>query len=185
LQLDLSTTEIAELDRIKSDQRQCQWLASRQLIHLLLGNKARIPLEKDTYGKPFLPNIPQHISISHSGQFAASLIAPVLCGIDIQKIGTQIKRIQHKFMSPEALLTLDQAYYLEHLHIYWGAKEAMYKAYGRKQLSFIPDMRLEPFSYDLAHGQTIGYVLKNGVKQQFDLHYEKLDDYMLVTAFLS
>ena len=41
---------------------------------------------------------------------------------------------------------------MEHLSVYWGAKEALYKAYGRKKLEFKQHILVEPFKYNLKKG---------------------------------
>ena len=76
------------------------------------------------------------ISISHSRELTSVMASPRLVGVDIQKLVGKIDRIASKFMTGVEMECLDEKYRLEHLHVFWGAKEALYKAYGRKQLDF-------------------------------------------------
>ena len=78
--------------------------------------------------------------------------------------------------------SLEAASRIEHLHVYWGAKECLYKAYGRRQLDFKGHIHIDPFAYDLSKGYFTGQVKKEAFVGHFELYYEKIDDYMLVYA---
>lgn len=181
-QLQLSPTELEQVNRIKGEGRRLEWLASRYLIHLMSGREQRGTLLKDEFGKPHLENSSFHISISHSNKKAAAIAAPFSVGIDLQKIVGKIERIAHKYMRTNEMESLQEATRLEHLHVYWGAKEALYKAYGRKKLDFRTHILIEPFEYDLENGKASGIVQKGDFFQPFDLHYKLLNDFVLVYA---
>jgi phosphopantetheinyl transferase (holo-ACP synthase) len=87
--------------------------------------------------------------------------------------------LAHKFLRPEELVSLKPATRLEHLHVYWGAKEALYKAHGRRQLDFRQDILMEPFDYQPI-GSTTGRVCKDGFDEKFDVFFEKMGEYVLV-----
>ncbi len=178
----LTALEETQIATIKGEGRRKEWLASRYLLHIMSGRKERGAFVKDEFGKPHLINSPFHISISHSNHVAAVLATPELCGIDIQKIVPKIERIAHKFMRQEELYSLALGSRLEHLHIYWGAKEAIYKAYGRKELDFAKHILITPFEYEASNGTFEGCIQKNDYVQHFQLRYEQLDDFMLVYA---
>ncbi len=179
--LDLLSVEQEELAKIKG-RRRVEWLASRHLIHLMLTEKPewdRIPLIKDEFGKPHLYGTLLDLSFSHSQEFAAVIIANKKTGIDIQKFVPRINAIAHKFMRDEELESLDENYRLEHLHFYWGAKEALYKSYGRKLLDFRENIIVKPFEYQLIT-QSEGAVSKDSFYMEHELFYEKIGDYFLV-----
>ncbi len=178
----LSKEEQEQVDAIKGRGR-VEWLASRWLLHTLSGRATRGVCLKDEFGKPYLVDSPFQISISHSqGKIAAVLAAPYAIGIDIQKFVAKIQRIQHKFMRPIEMESLIEPTYLEHLHVYWGAKESLYKAYGRKQLDFKKHIFITPFSFDLSKGTCTGVIHKADYYKEFDIFYEKIEDYYLVYA---
>jgi len=181
-QLQLNPTELEQVNRIKGEGRRLEWLASRYLIHLMSGREKRGSLLKDEFGKPHLENSSFHISISHSNKKAAAIAAPFSVGIDLQKIVGKIERIAHKYMRTVEMESLKETTRLEHLHVYWGAKEALYKAYGRKKLDFRTHILIEPFGYDLEKGRAKGVVQKDDFFQSFDLYYELLEDFVLVYA---
>jgi len=68
---------------------------------------------------------------------------------------------------------------LEHLHFYWGAKEAVYKAHGRKQLDFRSNIFIQPFDYQET-GKTNAVISKDTERLEYELFYEKMSDYVLV-----
>jgi len=178
----LTSKEQQQVDEITA-RGQLEWLASRWLLHTMSGRATRGICSKDEFGKPYLVDSSFEISISHSqGEMVAVIAAPYAIGIDIQKFVSKIYRIQHKFMRPIELESLEEHSSLEHLHIYWGAKEALYKAYGRKQLGFKKHIFITPFSLDLEKGYCEGKIIKDTYQKEFNIFYEKIEDYYLVYA---
>ena len=111
---------------------------------------------------------------------AAAIAGPGLVGIDIQHIVSKIERIAHKYMRPEETQSLRPETRLEHLHIYWGAKEALYKAYGRRQLDFKANILVDPFELEFEKGIFYGKVIKDDYQAFFKLHYEMFNNHVLV-----
>ncbi len=177
--LELSAQERAELEQIKGRRRK-EWLAVRWLLHNMSEGNKRNDCLKDHFGKPYIPDSPYEISFSHSRGMAAAVAAPRICGIDIQQMVDKIHRIAHKFMRKEEMDSLQTATKLEHLHVYWGAKEALYKAFGKRELDFKENIFIEPFVYRSSNYTIKGSIQKNNVYQKFDLWYEPIDEYMLV-----
>lgn len=161
-------------------KRRIEWLAGRHLLHEMSGREIRGVCIKDEFGKPHLENSEYHISISHSHEMVSIAAAPNLIGVDIQFLVEKIPRIAYKFVRPEEEEAIDEASRIEHLHILWGAKEALYKAYGRKELSFKNHLIIEPFKYRPEGGFTTGWVIKDDYKKYFEIEYQLIGDYMLV-----
>lgn len=162
--------------------RRLEWLASRYLLHYMSGREVRGALIKDSHGKPRLEDSPYHISLSHSHGTVAVIATPFSVGIDIQKLVPKIERIAHKFMRAEEEESLQEETRLEHLHVYWGAKEALYKAYGRRELDFKKHLLVEPFKYDLDSGFCSGQVIKDTFSARYQIWYERRGDFILVWA---
>jgi phosphopantetheinyl transferase len=180
--LQLFPLEINYLNTVKSEAKRIEWLASRWLLQI--GNKQdeRIECIKDKFGKPFLVGSNLHISMSHSHQFTAVLLSPKNCGIDIQKPVSKIKRIAHKFCSGSELDAIKNPDDIEALHIYWGAKESIFKAYGKKKVNFKEHMQVElPI---INSGKASRGVFKNDhYKIEFEVFAETMDAYYLVYTF--
>ena len=179
--LDLSTAETEQLGQIKG-RRRVEWLAVRQLVHDMSGREQRGAFLKDEHGKPHLEGSAYYISISHSRNMAAAIAAPGLVGIDIQNLVPRITHLAHKYMRPDELASLQEGARLEQMHVYWGAKEALYKAYGRRALDFCANIHIQPFVFDPLGGQCTGAIFKDGYEAYFRLHYSLIEDYVLVYA---
>ncbi len=180
-QLDLTAEEQAQANQFKS-RRRLEWLAARLLVHQMSGRTEREVMLKDEYGKPYLQDSPYHISISHSAFLAAAIAAPRPAGIDVQRIVRKIDRLAHRFMRPEEIDSLQPATRVEHMHVYWGAKEALYKAYGRRELDFQTHIHITPFAYRPSGVQFTGKVVKDEFQAVYDVVYEQHGKYVLVYA---
>lgn len=176
--LKLTLTEKIKLQKLKGNRRR-EWLVGRWLLHQLTGGKSRIECLVDEFGKPYLKNRQYEISISHSRELVAVYIDGVNVGVDIQKIVEKVERIAHKYMRPVETKSLRKATRVEHLHIYWGAKEALYKAYGKKELDYQKHLHVKPFKYE-EKGMTTAVVKKGDFRANFNVYFEKLDNFMFV-----
>ncbi len=179
-QLQLNTNEKNRLASIRGSRR-LEWLAGRWLLHVLSGEEKRLAIVVDDFGKPFLKGKSDWISLSHSHQRVAAIISNQPVGIDIQFLVEKIKRIAGKFLRKEEAESLEENVEIEQLHVYWGAKESLYKAYGKKQLEFRDHIFVTPFAYK-EQGTLKGKVIKEDFKADYSIFYEKVENYMLVFA---
>ena len=163
---------LTTLPQVKNENRIKQWLATRLLLNYFFSDATIFYDEK---GKPFLSN-GRHISISHSGDYVAIIINETKnCGIDIEKVSNKIERIKHKFLNEFDIKNITTQ---EDLTIYWGAKEALYKYYGKKEVLFIENLFIEDFSEN--KNSFIGIIDMPNLKTKLKLTWEKIEDYILV-----
>ena len=69
-------------------------------------NRMKLPLPEVGFsetGKPFFRNSPLHFSLSHSGQYAAVLIAGSPCGVDIEQVREIRDGLIARCMHPEEI----------------------------------------------------------------------------------
>ena len=155
----------------KNGQSLKQWLAIRLLLTTFLKD---VKIIYNALGKPFLDN-GWNISISHSNEFAAIILNKNNeCGIDIEKIAGKVGKIKHKFLNPVDLIKVVTN---EHLTIYWGAKEALYKYYGKKEVLFIQHLFIEGFSEKV--NTFNGRIDRNDLKKIIPMEYKIIEDYIL------
>lgn len=181
--LKLFPSEQAEVSHL-SARKRLEWLASRYLLHLLLGEKDRIPCLKDRYGKPHLTGSHFQISLSHSGDLVAVVIYALPCGIDVQYPVEKIHRIAKRFVNDDEqkyLNPTDRDYIME-LHTIWGAKEAIYKAYGRKGLDFKNEIKIDPFKYNSNFFNFSGFLQRETFTMEFECSADLIHDFVLVLA---
>ena len=88
------------------------------------------------------------ISISHTRAWAAAIISDAKVGTDIQVRVDKIDRIAHKFMSSREMENINPLRKISFYHVYWGAKECLYKAYGRRKLDFKNHILIHPFNLE-------------------------------------
>lgn len=165
--------------------RQREWMTSRFLLHYISEDKMRTPILKTEFGKPYRESEDRHISISHSKDKVAVIISDAKVGIDIQNEVEKISRIQHKFISDSEREKLTARNLIPYYHIFWGAKESMYKAYGIKELEFRDHMHLYPFKFFKSSIEIKGWVRKDDVSQDYDVYAEKIDNDYLVFCLSS
>ncbi|MDZ7880547.1 MAG: 4'-phosphopantetheinyl transferase superfamily protein [Saprospiraceae bacterium] len=186
--LSLTDADRVELSERKG-RRRLEWLAGKYLVQLMIDFKYKII--KDEFGKPHLEGSDGHISISHSAHWAVAIISPRAVGIDIQEVTPRLDRIAWRVMNENKLNQLDELHRLDHLHSYWCAKEAMYKAYGWRGLDFRKNMVIKPFVFPkngLSEGVfrpvTEGVVLTDNFEKKFTLYLGKVDNCILVYCLL-
>jgi 4'-phosphopantetheinyl transferase len=183
--LPLSDSERTEVAAVRG-HKKLETLAGKYMMRQMTGWAYAI--EKDVYGKPFFINSNLHLSISHSGDLVAGIISSRLVGIDIQCVTPKIEFVAPRVLNDEKFKNLDPNNRLDHLHVYWGAKEALYKAYGKRGLDFKKHIIIEPFSDMMidenAHATKIteGSVFKDNEEHLFDIFYKKIKNYILVYA---
>lgn len=176
--INLSDLELEELNKIKYESKKLQWLSLRALLNEILQVKADIKYTEK--GKPYLEGHHLKISFSHTLKFAAVIVNKEKeTGIDIEKINPKVERIKSKFLSEQELGDDKKEYVLEKLLVYWGAKEALYKLYGKKELAFKENILIDPFEF-MDTGTIKGRITKGGFIKYFTLSYEKIQDYILV-----
>jgi len=165
--------------------RQREWMTSRFLLHYISGDKDRTPIVKTEYGKPYRKDCDRHISVSHSKDKVAVIISDRPVGIDIQNEVAKISRIKHKFISDSEASKLSAHNLIPYYHIFWGAKESMYKAYGIKELEFREHMHVYPFRFFRDDLELKGWVKKDDFDQIYDLYVHKMEKDYLVYCFES
>jgi len=178
-QMDLFPDEEKMIGTIKG-HRKLEWLAGRWLLHFMSGRDIRGACLKDEFGKPYLEGSKKKISLSHSRFMVAVMAGPKEVGIDIQIIVPKITRLAHKFLSEIELASLEPDSSLISMHVYWAAKECLYKAYGRRQLDFKSNIKINPFSYKTTGDTLSGVVTKDSFHQNYWLKYQMIDSYVLV-----
>ena len=180
-QLHVTDIEQNELDYLGIRKRK-EWFSSRYLLHLLSEREIRGACLKDAFGKPYLENSDHHISISHSADYTAVIASTSVVGIDIQRIVSKIERIAPKFISDNEVINIKDLSHIECMHTIWGAKESMYKAYGKKELDFKKNIFVLPFEYDANGFVFEGIVKKDDFLEKYTLFCHTINDLILVYA---
>ncbi|MDB5141387.1 MAG: 4-phosphopantetheinyl transferase superfamily protein [Mucilaginibacter sp.] len=178
-QLQLNEQEKAFVERLSHGKRHLHWLGTRVLLRKMLDTNEYIDCQVDGHGKPYLVDLPYHISLSHSFDYAAVMISktrPV--GIDIEQVKEKVERIAHKFMRPEEMAFINDQHKIQQLYVCWCSKEAVYKCYGQKEVSFADNISLEPFNFN-KEGVVNAHLNKDMVNLDYRVDYLQYEDYMI------
>lgn len=136
-------------------------------------------LTYDDKGKPHLKD-GKEISITHSFEFTAVIVSDKRVGIDIEKQRDKIKIIAPKFTPVEEYNALGPKDLMKKLTIVWGAKESLYKLYGKKGLRFYEDIFVHDF--DFKASTTHAEVTHQGLKTHYFLNFLEFEGFICVYA---
>jgi len=168
----LHPDEIA-LIRELSPRKRSEWMASRELLYQIAALPERAKCLYDDFGKPYLEGVPKHISVSHSELWCAAMISDQPCGVDIQVYSETVQRIAGRVLTPEDLIRIGQNdNALQQLHLLWGAKECIYKAYGRRKLGFREHIYITSINHETGHGS--GGIKYEDIHLTYDIYFKSL-----------
>ena len=176
----LSKNSTTRLNSMKSQLHQRGFLSIRHLLKEAGYTDA--DLIYDEFGKPHLKN-GKFISITHSFTFTAIIVSEKFhVGIDIEKQREKILKIAHKFTPFEEYKTIaNVAALISKLTIVWGAKESLYKIYGKKKLLFLHHIYIEDFRF--ADEKTTGEIRYNGENTAYNISFLEFEGFTCVFAY--
>ena len=162
----LNESSLERLKGMKSELHQKGFLSVRHLLQH--SGYTDHDLYYNTYGKPLLRD-GNHISITHSFNFAAILISNKNAGIDIEKNREKIVNIHHRFVNTNYDSLSDEDL-VKQLTVIWGAKESMYKTYPYGGLSFHDHIAIDPFLF--REGRSSGSVIFGDWKKEYEINFQ-------------
>ncbi len=172
------------LNDVSHPYKRLQHLAGRYLLPVLFND---FPLDEiiiaDTK-KPFLENEQYHFSISHSGNFVAAIASKEnRVGVDLELVTPRINNISGKFLSDSEKKYIDGWNELPQLKlqlttVYWSAKEALFKWYGKGGVDFRKHIEINSVKHNRNKGSLDCLFKKEGMTELV-VHYQ------LFTGFVS
>jgi 4'-phosphopantetheinyl transferase len=176
--ISLTTANQTRVDSMKSELHQRGFLSIRQLLKEV--GLVDADLVYDEFGKPHLKN-GKFISITHSFTFSGIIVSDVPVGIDIEKQRDKILKIAHKFTPFQEYKTIaNHDALISKLTIVWGAKESLYKIYGKKKLRFLEHIYIEDFKFE--NEKTTGEIRFENETQSYHVHFLEFDGFTCVYA---
>lgn len=167
------------MDRMKSQTHRKAFLSIRHLM--AQEGYMDKDLFYDAFGKPHLKD-GSHISITHSHNFTGIVVGRIgKVGIDIEMQREKILRIAHKFTPIEEYRTLaNTEAIIRKLTIVWGAKEALYKIYAQRGLSFLKHIDVMDFAFDAQ--KTMAQIRYKGNKSEYEVDFSEFEGFTCVYA---
>ncbi|MDG1528915.1 MAG: 4'-phosphopantetheinyl transferase superfamily protein [Polaribacter sp.] len=176
--ISLTTANQTRVDSMKSELHQRGFLSIRHLLKEV--GLVDADLVYDEFGKPHLKN-GKFISITHSFTFSGIIVSDVPVGIDIEKQRDKILKIAHKFTPFQEYKTIaNHDALISKLTIVWGAKESLYKIYGKKKLRFLEHIYIEDFKFE--NEKTTGEIRFENETQSYHVHFLEFDGFTCVYA---
>jgi len=170
----LTDEEKAIIDPL-SPRKRTEWLASRELLFKISNLPQRLGCVYDEFGKPELKGSDKHISISHSELWCAAMISDKTCGVDVQVYSKTVERIASRFLTDKDLADAKNTPNpFHHLHVLWGVKECIYKAYGKRKLGFRENIIITNLDHE--HDMGRGEINYEGLHLQYDFYYRMLPE---------
>ncbi len=167
-------------DTITSPQKRLEWIAGRVLAKEVMEamDLNYHGIVKDEFGKPFPEGYDYQLSLSHSFPFVAVLLDKYeSVGIDLGQPKEKLLRIAPRIHSEDELNDAG-ADVIKHC-IYWCAKEALIKIYGKKDLIFSENMKILPFQRQ-TEGNIIGKIIVKDMERVIPLYYQVTSEFVLV-----
>jgi 4'-phosphopantetheinyl transferase len=178
--ISLTEKSTMRLGSMKSELHQKGFLSIRHLLKEVGLTDA--DLHYDEFGKPHL-DAGRYISISHSYSFTAIIFSyENSVGIDIEKQREKILKIAHKFTPIKEYKTIANVDALiSKLTIVWGAKESLYKIYGKKKLLFLHHIYVDDFNFD--NHKTTGEIRFNGKVSSYNIEFLEFEGFTCVFGY--
>ena len=163
-----------------TEARKCEWLAARVLVKRLLGFEPDISYTDA--GAPFLVGLSKRISISHTKGFAAVILSDnPAAGIDIEYMSDRVKKIRTRFMSASEDSQIDAHFEIEHLLVYWSAKETLFKMIGQSDVDFKEHLQIHPFRYS-NEGMFLATERRTKKNESFKIHFFVTQEFVLTRS---
>lgn len=159
------------------------YLSSRLLISQHYSEHS-IQLIKDAHNKPHVLLGPKEIpvAITHSYDYAAVMVGGEMgLGIDLEKVDPRVGRVKKKFMHTYELEFAGNESQILEQTLIWSAKETLYKIYGKGQLDFRDNMKIDPFQAT-TFGTLNGKIETDSLKVNVPVQYEQIGNYVLTYA---
>lgn len=160
---------------IKNPNRLLERVVALFLLDYLTQKNIHLSLDYDEFGKPFIKNSDLSVSFSHSKNYIACFVDETKndLGIDIECYRDNISMIASKFVNHEDSTPFEDDVKLKNQYI-WGAKEVLFKIWGKKNVDFKKDLLV------LSGPKNIGIIKKYDESHFFNLDFYVAKNYFLI-----
>jgi 4'-phosphopantetheinyl transferase len=167
-------------DDLHHPTKRKEWYAGRLLVKAMMEALALTyaGITKDAHGKPSLRNYKYGLSLSHSYPYVAAIIDEhPSVGIDLEQAKPKLLRVAPRVLHADELK--DAGSDLQKHGVYWCAKEALIKVFGKKHLTLSEHLLITPFTKE-SEGTLTGRIIADGYERIIPLVYIVTDQYVMV-----
>lgn len=168
-------SDIKRLSLISSEKKKLEFLSVRYWLQQILDYTPEIHYSE--FGKPYIKNHNQSISISHSYDYISFIISKkTFTAIDLEKCSERVMKVKKRFVAQNETYPTDDISYYTFL---WSCKEVVYKLHEKGNLDFVTDINI-PYCNNFKSSRTAKAYILNDLALEFELQYHFIDDYVLV-----
>lgn len=164
------------LQRFSAPHRRMEWLTVRRLLQVLIGKVPEIDYQPN--GKPIIHNRGMHISISHTKEYVAVILANREVGIDIEQYGQRVHKVKTRFIRTDETILPYRGDDTWSLLLHWSAKETLFKCLGTSEVDFREHLQILPFTPQIK-GRIHAKEYRTPTQHTFTLQYELHPDFVL------
>ena len=168
----LKSAELISAKELKNEKRKKEFLSSRIALKNIFNKDLELKHHKS--GKPFIKEA-KHLSISHSSNFLALAFGEENIGIDIEKPQNRMVKLMPKILSEIEFIEFKKEPSMDLACKLWGAKEAILKYVGDKNLNYKEDIKVKNIHLGVA----------TYLKMNFKVEFEKIENMILTYAVIS
>lgn len=182
----LFESEEEKLERIKVPEKRLEWLASRLALKTCLPFTDPLEVKNTLTGEPVSPHVEGYFSFSHCPGFGGGVYSKKYrVGIDLEALKTTRDfAVKRMFMNPTELDCYNSNPTPERwFFLVWSSKEALYKWYSWRELSFRNHLAIQPQNQIPDKG-TIQATLQKGLfSKEIMIHYQFFETVLLTYLF--
>lgn len=167
-------------DAITNVRKRLEWAAGRMMVKTLMDHCGITfqGVTKNEFGKPFPVGCGYQLSLSHSFPYVAAYLHPdESVGIDLEQPTPKLLKIASRVHSSDELN--DAGTDIKKHCLYWCAKEVMVKVYGKKDLIFTENLKINPFLMG-EKGKIVGKLVVHNIETSIPMYYEVHSDFIVV-----
>ena len=168
----LKSAELISAKELKNEKRKKEFISSRIALKNIFNKD--LDLKHHKSGKPFIKET-KHLSISHSSNFLALAFGDENIGIDIEKPQNRLVKLMPKVLSEIEFIEFKKEPSMDLACKVWGAKEAILKYVGDKNLNYKEDIKVKNIHLGFA----------TYLKMNFKVEFEKIENMILTYAVIS
>ena len=168
----LNSAELISAKELKNEKRKKEFISSRIALKNIFNKELK--LNYHLSGRPFIKEA-KHLSISHSSNFLALAFGDKNIGIDIEKPQNRMVKLMPKILSGIEFMEFKKEPTIDLACKLWGAKEAILKYIGDKNLNYKEDIKVNTKSLGIA----------KYLKMDFKVEFEKIENMILTYAVKS
>ena len=168
----LNSAELISAKELKNEKRKKEFLSSRIALKNIFNKELKLKHQKS--GRPFIKEA-KHLSITHSSNFLALAFGEENIGIDIEKPQNRMVKLMPKILSGIEFMEFKKEPTIDLACKLWGAKEAILKYVGDKNLNYKQDIIVENIQLGSA----------TYLKMNFKVEFEKIENMILTYVLRS